>query len=478
MRCEFCRGHAEEFARTQKYVWLGCRDCHHSWRDGVDAAVAGSPSMASAHGTTLNSKRGLSTVNGFLLAAIVVAVAFGIRLAAKPLLGNASPFLVFTPALMVAAFYGGPVAGALATLLSTLLGSHFFLRTLGEPGVETWDRIALFLLVGASITSLSAVVRTTRRRLAESLWREQHARAQAEAANQTKDDFLALVSHELQTPVTVVIGWTSTIRTCQLSGEALHRALDAMEGGARMLSKLVEDVMDTSRIVSGTLRLDPRVVSLSSVVRSAVEQLRPTIDKHQLQLEVDLADEELPVRADPVRLQQVFTNLLSNAVKFTPDGGRVAVKMTRASMDAASHAAVTVSDTGVGITPEFLPRVFQRFEQDPHTLSYSRRGLGLGLSISRHFVERHGGTIQVASEGPGKGASFTVALPLETAEASGPETIRPRIAQQALRPSPSSKGSRKHNLAGGMSPTISATSGAAWRSARAARIGTSRPERP
>jgi len=118
-----------------------------------------------------------------------------------------------------------------------------------------------------------------------------------------------------------------------------------------------------------------------------------------------------------VRLQQVFTNLLSNAVKFTPDGGRVTVRMTGAAMHAAMHASVTVSDSGVGITPDFLPRIFQRFEQDPHTLSHSRRGLGLGLSISRHFVERHGGTIRAASDGPGKGASFTVVLPIERAEA-------------------------------------------------------------
>ena len=436
MPCEFCGGRAEELGRTQRFVWLGCSDCHRSWKGAVDA-VAGSPSMGPAPATATpapwHRRHDFSARHGFLLAAIVVAVAFAVRLALKPLIGNASPFLVFTPALMVAAFYGGPAPGALATVLSALLGSHFFLRALGESGVETWDRVALFLLVGASITSLSGVVRTTRRRLAESLWREQKARAQAEAANQAKDDFLALVSHELQTPVSVVIGWTSTIRMCELGGEALLDGLDAIEGSARVLSKLVEDVMDTSRILSGTLRLDPQVVSLSTVVRSAIEQLRPTIHEHQLRLDVDLVDEKWPVRADPVRLQQVFMNLLSNAVKFTPDGGRVAVTMTRASTHAATHAAITVSDSGIGITPEFLPRVFERFEQDPHTLSHSRRGLGLGLAISRYFVERHGGTIRAASEGPGKGATFTVALPLEMAEASfGTDAIRPNIAQQIL----------------------------------------------
>jgi K+-sensing histidine kinase KdpD len=257
------------------------------------------PAPATATAAPWHRRHDFSARHGFLLATIVVAVAFAVRLALKPLIGNASPFLVFTPALMVAAFYGGPAPGALATVLSALLGSHFFLRALGEPGVETWDRVALFLLVGTSITSLSGVVRTTRRRLAESLWREQKGRAQAEAANQAKDDFLALVSHELQTPVSVVIGWTSTIRMCELGGKALLDGLDAIEGSARVLSKLVEDVMDTSRILSGTLRLDSQVVSLSTVVRSAIEQLRPTIHGHQLRLDVDLVDEKWPVRADP-----------------------------------------------------------------------------------------------------------------------------------------------------------------------------------
>lgn len=391
--------------------------------------------MGPAPARARHPRRGRSLLKGFVLAAIVVGLAFGVRLAVTPLIGTASPFLVFTPALMVAAFYGGPAAGALATVLSALLGSQFFLRRLGEPGVETWDRIALFLLVGASITALSGVLRATRTRLDESLWREKKARAQAEAANQAKDDFLALVSHELQTPASVVVGWASTIRICQLSGKPLHEALDAMEGAARVLSKLVEDVMDTSRIVSGTLRLDQQVVSLSDVVRSAVEQFRPTMDEHRLRLDVDLGAEEWPVRADPARLQQVFTNLLSNAVKFTPDGGRVTVRVSGTTMHAAMHGTVTVSDSGVGIGRDFLPRIFQRFEQDPHTLSHSRRGLGLGLSICRHFVERHGGTIRAASDGPGQGASFTVMLPIEPAETARADTIRPRQARDVLRSS-------------------------------------------
>jgi signal transduction histidine kinase/ActR/RegA family two-component response regulator len=344
-------------------------------------------------------------------------------------MGDASPFLMFTPAVMIAAFYGGPVAGVFATLASAFLGSHFFLPAIGEPVVEKWDRVALFLLVGVLLTSSSAVLRTMRKRLAESLWREQKARAHAEAANQAKDDFLAMVSHELQTPTSVVLGWASMIRTRQLHGVALQHAVDTIERNARVQSKLVEDVLDTSRIVSGNLRFEPRIVSLSTVVSAAVEQVRATMDTRHLRVDFDLADEDWPVLADPVRLQQVFTNLLSNAAKFTPEWGRVTVNMSRT----ATHARVVVSDTGVGIAPDFLPRMFQRFEQDSHTLAHSRRGLGLGLSIARHFVERQGGTIRAASEGPGKGSNFTVTLPLERRQLRGGEAFRPRLAADALR---------------------------------------------
>jgi signal transduction histidine kinase/ActR/RegA family two-component response regulator len=429
MRCEFCGGGAEELARTRKYVWVGCRDCHRSWR--VDAPVNSSAPVLARPLTAKTFSLGgdMAASRGTLLALLAVTLAFAVRAALKPAIGDASPFLMFTPAVMIGAFYGGALAGALATALSALLGSQFFLRAVGEPGIEKWDRVVLFLLVGTLITVLSAVVRRTRQQLGESLWREQQARAAAEAANQTKDEFLALVSHELQTPASVVLGWSSMIRTRHLTGDALGRALDAIERNARVQSKLVEDVLDTSRIVSGTLRFEPQLLNLAAVVGASVEQIRPSLEGHQLDLDVDQVRNEWHVLADPVRLQQVFTNLLSNAVKFTPVGGRVSVALTRTD----GQATVTVSDTGVGIAPDFLPRIFERFEQDPHTLSYSRRGLGLGLSICRYFVEQHGGSIAATSEGPGKGSTFSVTLPLEGRQASSSELIRSSLAPDALR---------------------------------------------
>jgi signal transduction histidine kinase len=338
-----------------------------------------------------------------------VSLAFTVRLALKPVIGEASPFLLFTPAVMLAAFYGGPAAGLLATGLGAVLGSHFFLRTLGETGVEKWDRVTLFLLVGALITALNAVVRSTRQRLSESLWRELKARAQAEAANQSKDRLFAVISHELRTPASVVLGRAATIRTGKLTGEALGRALAAIERNAQVQSKLVDDMLDITRITSGTLRFDRQVVDLASVVRAAVEQIRPSLEKHRLDLGFEVDGEEYPVLADPLRLHQVLTNVLSNAVKFTPCGGRVEITMARTS----THATIAISDTGVGVAPEFLHRMFHPFEQDGHTVAFSHRGLGLGLSICRHLVEQHGGTITAASGGPGKGTTVTVTLPLE-----------------------------------------------------------------
>jgi signal transduction histidine kinase/CheY-like chemotaxis protein len=363
-----------------------------------------------------------STAGQYLLAAAAVAVAFAVRLALRPLIANASPFLLFTPAVMVAAWYAGPGPAVFATGVGALLGDYFFLSRIEEPSLEQWDRVAMFLIVGGLIIALTTVVRISRRRLDEGLWREQQARAEAEAANQTKDDFLGLVSHELQTPVSVVLGWASAIRRRQLHGEALHVALDAIERNAEIQSRLVQDILDRARIVTGRLRLEPQVISLAEILRAAVEQMRPTFDHNHVYLTTAIEESRYPMLADPVRLQQVFTNLLSNAAKFTSPGGHVAV---RASCT-PTMAEVTVKDDGMGIGADFLPNVFDGLQRDLRTTAVTSRGLGLGLSIARHFVERHGGTIHASSEGPGKGATFTVTLPLQPQ----PTAVRERRAKE------------------------------------------------
>jgi signal transduction histidine kinase/ActR/RegA family two-component response regulator len=404
--CEFCGEEIHELARSRNHVWISCRHCQRSWREDLDAATA----AAAEYGPSTPAEASFqeSTAGRYLNAAAAVALAFAVRLALKPVIGNASPFLLFTPAVMLAAWCGGGPA-ILATGVGAVLGNQFFLRTINESGLEQWDRVAMFLLVGGLITSLTTVLRANRRRLAESLWVEQKARAEAEAANQAKDDFVSLISHELQTPVSVVQAWATVIRKRQLDGEALDVALDAIERNAQVQSRLVQDILDRSRIVSGRLRLEPQVVSISEIVRAAVEQMRPTFDGNHVKLTSAIHGTRYLMNADPVRLQQVFTNLLSNAARCTPPGGHVVVK---ASCTAAT-AVVTIRDDGVGITPEFLPHVFDGLRQDAFISASPSKGLGLGLSIARHFVERHNGTIRVASEGPGKGATFTVVLPLQ-----------------------------------------------------------------
>jgi signal transduction histidine kinase len=350
----------------------------------------------------------MSPARGCLVAALAVALAFGLRMLLRPALGDASPFLLFTPAVAIAALYGGIAPGVLATALSTGLGVHFLLNGVDEPVIEKWDRVILFVVVGAVITGLSTLRRRSRQQLAAILWREQKARAMAEAADRTKDDFLALISHELQTPMSVVLGWIASIRQRPLSADSLNHALDAVERNAQMLSRLIDDVLDRSRIATGTLRLDPQVISLVTVVHAAIDQMRAKIRSAGLHLELATPTEDAAILGDPIRLQQVFTNLLSNAVKFTPNGGHISVTVMATDCD----AHVTVADTGGGITADLLPHVFDAFRQGPDTLQRSSRGLGLGLSIARYLIERHEGTITVASGGSGCGSTFTVTLPL------------------------------------------------------------------
>lgn len=295
-RCDLCGGPTEVLARTHRYVWIGCSACLHCAKLAVrDGTVVSGPGGRVAETAAMPGLRGRGAwwlrldqdhrpAARLLVAVSAVAAAFSLRLALQPLVGDASPFLAFAPAVMIAAFYGGVSAGLVATGLSAGLGSSVFLRGSPEPPLARMDRAALFLVVCSLIVILSAVVRSARQRLRESLWRELRARAEAEAASGAKDEFLAFVSHELQTPASVVLGWASMARARRLGGEALSRALEAIERNARILSKLVEDILDSSRIASGTLRLDRQPLDLAELVRSAVEELRPSIHEHELAL--------------------------------------------------------------------------------------------------------------------------------------------------------------------------------------------------
>ena len=237
---------------------------------------------------------------------------------------------------------------------------------------------------------------------------EQRARSEAEAANRVKDEFLATLSHELRTPLTSMLGWANVLRGNQIDKEMLDKGLEAIERNARVQTQLIDDLLEVSRIVSGKLHLDVRPVELSSVIEAAITVVRPAADAKSIRLTSRYEPAIGAISADSARLQQIVWNLLSNAVKFTPEGGRIEVRLEQVD----GHARLTVSDTGKGISPEFLPRVFDRFRQADSSTTRDYGGLGLGLAIVRHLVELHGGTVQAESNGVGQGASFSVTFPI------------------------------------------------------------------
>ncbi|HEY9837104.1 MAG TPA: ATP-binding protein, partial [Vampirovibrionales bacterium] len=241
----------------------------------------------------------------------------------------------------------------------------------------------------------------------ELLLREQEARRQAEAASRMKDEFLAIVSHELRSPLNAILGWSRLLRRRKLNPEKMAQALESIERNAEMQTQLIEDLLDISRIIRGKIRLYLRPLQLTPAIEAAINTVRPTAEIKKIKLITTLDPGVGLVSADGDRLQQVVWNLLSNAVKFTPEGGRVEICLARVE----NWIQIRISDTGIGIEPEFLPYMFERFRQADSKTTRSHGGLGLGLAIVRNLVELHGGQIFAQSPGPGKGSTFVVQLP-------------------------------------------------------------------
>ena len=278
-----------------------------------------------------------------------------------------------------------------------VLGGLFF----GHPDPDRFTKNEERLVAGVAAQAAIAIDNA---RLFDAV---QKARESAEVANQLKDEFLATVSHELRTPLNAVLGWTSLLRGTQMDGPRRAKALEIIERNARLQQKIVEDILDVTRIIAGQLRLDREPMPFRPIVAAAVESIRPMADDKSISLTVELGDDPAILIGDDSRLQQVTWNLLSNAVKFTPDGGAV-----RVTLDVTeSRVELVVSDTGVGIAPAFLPHVFERFRQGDTRVTRAHGGLGLGLAIVRHLTEMHGGSVAAVSAGEGKGATFIVRLP-------------------------------------------------------------------
>jgi PAS domain S-box-containing protein len=333
-----------------------------------------------------------------------------------------------------------PVTSYLAVAVKSrsgeVLGGLFFGHETAGVFSESHERIVEGLAAQAAVAMDNAALfeEARRERAKAEKIAEDNARLLEEAkeANRLKDEFLATVSHELRTPLTSITGWVRMLRSGMLDEPQASRALETIDRNTRAQTQIIEDLLDISRIISGKLRLDIRLVELASIIEAAIESARPAAEAKGIRLQMLLDPKASPVAGDADRLQQVVWNLVSNAVKFTPKGGRVQVRLERVN----SHLEISVSDTGQGIAPGFLPHVFERFRQGDSSIARRYGGLGLGLAIVRQLVEMHGGTVAATSPGDGEGATFTVTLPLailhsrsfqETKETFHSPNSRPKI---------------------------------------------------
>jgi PAS domain S-box-containing protein len=326
-----------------------------------------------------------------------------------PRFGKNSPYYGMPEGhLPVTSYLAVPVVSRSGEVLGGLFFGH------PEAGVftERHERLVSGLAAQASVAMDNA-------RLFEAAERERAAAERAAAENERlyleaqessrlKDEFLATISHELRTPLTAILGWAHMLRTGQYEGDGAYKALETIERNARAQAQLIDDLLDVSRIITGKLRLDVRPVAPGSFIESAIESVRPAAEAKNVRVQKIMDTGVVSVAGDPVRLQQVVWNLLSNAIKFTPKGGRVQIRLERIN----SHIEIAVSDDGAGISPDFLPHVFDRFRQADQRITRQHGGLGLGLSIVRHLVELHGGTVEARSEGEGHGSTFIVRLPV------------------------------------------------------------------
>ncbi|OKH37239.1 hypothetical protein NIES2101_36585 [Calothrix sp. HK-06] len=283
-------------------------------------------------------------------------------------------------------------------------GTEFFVEWNITPIRNVNDTITHFVAIQRDITERKVLEQEREK----SLTQEQKNRNEAETANRAKDEFLATLSHELRTPLTPILGWSKVLQTKQLPEAKVKEALAQIEENARRQAQLVDDLLDVSRITQGKLTLSLSSVSLVAPIKAALETVRPAAQAKSIHIETIL-DTSIPVVIGDIgRLQQIMWNILSNAIKFTPENGNIMVKLERVN----HHAQITVSDTGRGINPKFIRYIFDRFRQEDNSITREFGGLGLGLSLSRQLVEAHGGTITASSAGVGKGAIFTITLPL------------------------------------------------------------------
>lgn len=342
------------------------------------------------------------------VALTAVIIVFLAHRAAGSVIDEGGLFLLLSIAVLGSAWFAGTGSALSVTVLGAVLGS-LVAGEGGSPAVET--HLALFVGQGLLLTALVAELRRARRRAEHEAGLADAARVEVEAASRMRDEFLGTISHELRTPLNAVLGWMHLLKSGKLDRETQRRGFDSIERNVRLQAQLTADLLDVSKALTGRLNIDMGVVSVKAVISEAVTQVVSAATAKAVTLLVTNDEKALVVRGDANRLRQVVWHLLSNAIKFTPRGGTIEVEV-----ESNDLACITVRDTGPGIDPGFLPRIFDRFTQADSSVTRAAGGLGVGLSLVRELVERHGGIIKAANRKDGPGAEFAIKLPLHAAD--------------------------------------------------------------
>jgi signal transduction histidine kinase len=346
---------------------------------------------------------------GFVFVAVTAALL--LRLALWPLLGPDLPFLFLWPAVMCCAWYGGLGPGLLATLVSALAGRYFVLDPVHSLApIRPADAVGIFLYLALG-TFLSLLVEGFHRarRQVEQHENELHRRAEElSTADRRKNEFLAMLAHELRHPLAPITNALEILRQFAGAEARVVQATEMIDRQARQIQRLVEDLMDISRISRGKVSLRKQPSNLAEIVQRGLEVSRPFLEARNHKVTIKVPAEPIVLDADPARLTQVVVNLLTNAAKYTNEGGHIALTVEQQD----GQAILRVKDDGIGITPEMLPRVFDLYAQSERTLGHAQGGLGIGLKLVRTFVEMHGGKVEAFSEGSGRGSEFVVHQPV------------------------------------------------------------------
>ena len=342
----------------------------------------------------------------FAVALAAVGAVFVIDYFFGPLIDDGSQFLLLGTAVMASAWFAGTGPALAATVAGAVVAAWEGPSSL-ENVRATQAHLALFVFQGLLLTALVSELRRAHRDAEHEASLAQEARRESEAAGRMKDEFLATISHELRTPLNSVLGWLHLLRTGKLDVPTSRRGFESVERNVRLQAQLTSDLLDVSRVLTGQLRLDSRPVSLADVARQALVTTAPAARAKDVVVTSSIPESQVPVLGDPTRLRQIVWHLLGNAVKFTPNGGAVGLSVE----ESKNEVVLTVSDSGPGIDPAFLPRIFERFTQEDASPTRTAGGLGVGLSLVRDLVELHGGEIHARNNDDGAGAEFTARFP-------------------------------------------------------------------